>query len=548
MKHILLLLVLGLGLMLGSCQKFLEEAPTGSLTSESSITSNPGGQALVMGAYRSTNDLMSGAEWGDLGMASFEYLSGKAFAQYMTGVILFDIETNSYSGDRAYCQNAWNSWYQGVRDCNLAIIKIPEVAQMSDVDKSKALGQLHALRAYYYFNLVRHFGDVVYNTEVITDLASVARPRSSLKTIYDKIIVPDLQLAVASDLDEGRSTTGMITRLTARTLLADVYLTMAGYPYQEVNADADTSKQWCAEGLWTMSGYPVNTSSAKELLQKAKEQIDLVISNGGWQPLANYSYDNLHNPTNGNNKGEAIFQIQYLRGTRTNNIIAATLPIGSGIMADDTYGTMVPGESYSASYLPIDKRIQDRQMFFYTDTKHPSRDINTPPVAKFPVPFLYKYYDVDAVKGPPGGSSMNFNIYRLADVLLMQTEINWTLGQLGSPVPEIAVLFGINEVRERANLPAYAITDINLKTIMAERAYELIFERKMLWDQRRTRMALIDGEGEFSGIENLVGHHPVRFNYSLTKQHLLTPISSTEIDNNRNCLQNFGFAPQQVGQ
>lgn len=548
MKHILLLLVLGLGLMLGSCQKFLEEQPTGSLTSESSITSNPGGQALVMGAYRSTNDMMSGAEWGDLGMASFEYLTGKAYAQYMTGVILFDIENNSYSGDRAYCQNAWNSWYQGVRDCNLAIIKIPDVLQMSEVDKSKALGQLHALRAYYYFNLVRHYGDVIFNTEVITDLAEVARPRTSLKTIYDKIIVPDLQVAIASELGEGPSTTGMITKLTARTLLADVYLTMAGYPYQEINADPDTTKQWCSQALWTMNEYPVNTASAKELLQKAKEQIDLVISNGGWKTLVDYSYDNLHTPANGNNKGEAIFQIQYLKGTRPNNIIAATMPIGSGLMADDTYGTMVPNPTYSASYSPADKRIQDRQMYFYSDTKHPSRDINEPPCEKFPVPFLYKYYDKDAIKGPPGGSSMNFNIYRLADVLLMQTEVNWTLGQLGISVDAEDVIYGINQVRERANLPAYQMSDITLKTIMAERAYELNFERKMLWDQRRTRRALVDGVGEFTGIESLVGHQPTRFSYALTKQHLLTPISSTEIDNNRNCLQNYGFAPQQVGQ
>jgi hypothetical protein len=51
MKYILLL-VLGLGLMLGSCQKFLEETPTGSLTSESAITSAPGGLALASGPYR----------------------------------------------------------------------------------------------------------------------------------------------------------------------------------------------------------------------------------------------------------------------------------------------------------------------------------------------------------------------------------------------------------------------------------------------------------------------------------------------------------------
>ena len=49
--------------------------------------------------------------------------------------------------------------------------------------------------------------------------------------------------------------------------MADVYLTMAGYPYQEVT---DTTKAWCVDGLWTMTAYPVNTPSAKDLLAESQ--------------------------------------------------------------------------------------------------------------------------------------------------------------------------------------------------------------------------------------------------------------------------------------
>ena len=83
---------------------------------------------------------------------------------------------------------------------------------------------------------------------------------------------------------------------------------------------------------------------------------------------------------------------------------------------------------------------------------------------------------------------------------------------------------------------------------MAERAYELLFENKMIWDMRRTRMALKDGVGSFAAIEPLVGHQPKNFNYQFSAKHLLSPVSSTEIDNNKLCLQNFGWAPKQVGQ
>ncbi len=83
---------------------------------------------------------------------------------------------------------------------------------------------------------------------------------------------------------------------------------------------------------------------------------------------------------------------------------------------------------------------------------------------------------------------------------------------------------------------------------MSERAYELVWENKMLFDMRRTRTALIDGAGEFGGIENFVGHQPTSFNYEFSAKHLLAPVSSTEIDNNRLCTQNSGWLPQQKGQ
>ncbi len=82
---------------------------------------------------------------------------------------------------------------------------------------------------------------------------------------------------------------------------------------------------------------------------------------------------------------------------------------------------------------------------------------------------------------------------------------------------------------------------------MSERAYELIFENKMLWDQRRTRMCLIDGVGSFAGIERFVGHRPTDFSYSFSPINLLSPISGREIINNLKAKQNFSFLPKQVG-
>jgi hypothetical protein len=130
----------------------------------------------------------------------------------------------------------------------------------------------------------------------------------------------------------------------------------------------------------------------------------------------------------------------------------------------------------------------------------------------------------------------------------MLTEVNWSLRQLGQAASDDDIIKGINEVRARAALPAYRASNINLLTIMSERAYELIFENKMIWDQRRTRMCLVDGNGAFANIEPFIGHRPTDFSFSFSQMNLLCPISGREIINNAKCMQNFSFLPKQVGQ
>ena len=125
MKQILYMM-LALSLILSSCEKFLEESPAGSLTTEATLSSQASGVALATGAYRSLTSVTMGmSEWGGNQVGGLEYPTGKAYSQYM------------------------------------------------------------GAKLWYYFNLVRYYGDVVFNTEVITDLAKVQRPRTHLTGICD---------------------------------------------------------------------------------------------------------------------------------------------------------------------------------------------------------------------------------------------------------------------------------------------------------------------------------------------------------------------------
>lgn len=524
------------------CKKFLEETPTGQMTDQTVFTTAQEGAALTVGSYRSLAGWVGGAgDWGNYLPATMEYPTGEAFTSD-THVQFWKFQTNQVSGDLLDdYNNHWNSWYQGVRDCNLSITKLPGIAGMTADEKSRALGEVRTLRAWYYFCLVRYFGDVVMDTTILTKLSDAQQPRASLKSIYDDVILPDLEYAVnTSTLVDAKSTNGRVTKFVARAILADVYLTCAGYPYQEVATDP--TKNWCVSGLFAQQGYPVNTPGAKTFLKKAQEQLNAL-----YGAYALGTYTDLRNPDM-NNKGEAIFQAQFLGNVTDNQIVPAALPGLSHVsMYGDEYGTFVPSLAYYNSYNPSDKRIQERQFFYSSDTRSKKYDPSEGPADKFARPYLFKFYDSVAIKST-AHSGLNWNFYRYADILLMLTEVNWTLRQLGEAVSDDDIIKGINEVRARASLPTYRASNINLLTIMSERAYELIFENKMIWDQRRTRTSLIDGNGQFSGIENFIGHRPTDFSFSFSVMNLLCPISGREIINNLKCLQNFSFLPKQVGQ
>lgn len=511
---------------LSGCEEFLKEVPTENLTTAADLSGKEFAEPFAVGAYRRLPDWTSGAgDWGNNLAATLEYPTGGAYTSEPH--VLFDkFATNQVTGSlRDDFNNQWLYWYSGVQDCNLALKQLPLI-NLSEQEFNRYDAEVRTLRAFYYFCIVRYWGDAIFLTEPISDVFAAEMPRTSLKTIYDELIIPDLESAI-NKLPEGRSTTGRATQDVARAILADVYLTCAGYPYQEVATNP--TKNWCGEGLWQMQTYPVE--SGREFLKKAQTQLNALY---GKYSLG--TYDDLHNPAM-NNKGEAIFQVQYHRDLRSNGILMPSLPLLSAITPKEENGTFTPWIGYYDSYSNNDLRKQERQFFFTWDTKYN----NVKDTVRF-IPHLYKYYDREAVKSTYG-SGLNWSHYRYGEILLSLTEVNWALKQLGESVSDNDIVKGINEIRQRAKLLPLSASSLTLKDILSERAWELIFENKMLWDQRRTRKCLVYGDGEISSIENFIGHQPQIFNYSFEPMHLLSPLPGNEIDRNGIIEQNSGYLP-----
>ena len=119
----------------------------------------------------------------------------------------------------------WNNNYKAITRANTALMIMPDVLDMTADQKAQRSAELQFLRAFYYFDLVQHYGAVPLVvkgniTEVITDFK-----RAPVKDVYNQII-SDLvaAYAVLPDVYQ-QSDRGRATKWSASHLLAKVYLT-----------------------------------------------------------------------------------------------------------------------------------------------------------------------------------------------------------------------------------------------------------------------------------------------------------------------------------
>lgn len=505
MKKNIIYTCLAMGLGLTSCDDFLKENPTGQLTTSSSVSSPEIARAFVDGALSQIVTFNNGGGgWGGNNASLTEFMTGKADGNSQTEAFkFFDLE---YDSRAFYIDNWWAGMFSGISRANLAIQKVGEIATLPAATKTNMIAEAKTMRALYYFQLVRMFGDVPKLTALVTSLEEVQTPRSPVKEIYDEIIIPDLLEAEKSTLP-WRDAAGRVSMGLIKTLLADVYLTYSGFP---VKGGAQ--------------GYVESAKRSKEL-----------IDNGTFSLFTEYT--DMILPANRNTK-EFIFQVQHEKDIRNNGLTPVTLPAFNGIAAySDEYGGLIPRKEFVESFTKGDKRAQEKQ-FFYTYYKGHPNDYPAGDKRRDSLNlggyFIYKYFDKQAIDDD-AKANINYTIYRYADVLLMYAEAS----NRAEGKPNAQAQKALNDIRTRAKLPAVTTTNVDEfeQAVWAERYFELCYEGKMWFDIVRTRKVRNDVTKAW---DNFVGHKTV-YGKTFTEKNLLFPIPKREIDNNRKLVQNTGF-------
>ncbi|SFB21292.1 RagB/SusD family nutrient uptake outer membrane protein [Algoriphagus aquimarinus] len=442
-----------------SCSdEFLEVPATGQLA-EAQLTTLAGLEASLIAAYSQVNGrgnrLASPSNWVWGSIRGGDANKGTDPGDFSTINPIQRFEINAASGEVG---SKWNGAYEGIaRSNNVLRLMMSKAGDVTDADVVRISAQAKFLRAHYYFELKRDYGNTPYVDETV-DYGSGLEEISNTQDLYP-FIETDLKYAVAN-LPAVPSQVGRINSWGAKALLAKVYLYQKKYPeakvlFDDVIANGVTSR---GDKYDLVENYGEMFRGANDN-HKESVWVYQAAANTGSVNNANPEFD-LNYPYNGGPAGCCGFfqpSFTFVNSFRTD---ASGLPLVDG--SYNAAGNRVKNDQGMASkdaFTPdqgnLDSRLDHtvgRRALPYLDwDDHPGADWirNQPNGGPYaPKKYIYEKDEIgkfqDGSSWTAGYTGMNFMMIRFADVLLMAAEVEVELGGL-----EKAREY-VNRVRTRA--------------------------------------------------------------------------------------------------
>jgi starch-binding outer membrane protein, SusD/RagB family len=352
----------------------------------------------------------------------------------------------------------WNDPYQGIFRVNVLLVKLPGVPGMDDALKARFAAEAKALRAHYYFNLVRMFKNIPLLLQPLTATNIYEVTQAKPEEVYAQI-EKDLNEAIAvlpTSLPPAEL--GRITKGAAKALLGKVYL----YENKKTEAAAQFAEINGTPGQTSSYGYKLLTNFADLWIASNKFNTESIFEE---------THTNLGRSTWGNwgsssDEGNTFVQ---MTGPRSYQKKTANAP--------DIYPA---GWSFSVitqslyDFIKTDPRFN--ATVFDAAALKAAGDIDYTPgymnTGYFLKKFIPRATDITTLGG---NTELNFvhdtYIIRLADTYLMEAE---ALGATGARAQAL-----LDAVRARVGLPS---VPVSLQAIKNERRAELAGEGHRWFD------------------------------------------------------------------
>lgn len=490
------------------CQKKLTEDPKGNLTPVNYLKTQADLDAAVTsiyamyavdGAYAFTSKSTSyfgaddlttdpGLNKGD--MRAFDQLNG----------------SSSNSSMNAEWNGPWTAIYQA----NNVITNYNQV-NSTETLKNQSVGQAYFLRAWGYYNLVRTFGPVPLIDKVIP--VDDRPARSDVSSVYG-LIVNDLKIAKRLLPTSFPGQPGRANQMAARAMLADVYLTMAGWPLKKT-----------------------------ENYALAAAEADSVIKTGTYSLMNDYAA-----VFTTNNNSESVFAIQFNVGGGSPNRTfgSSSVPLdevaSNGSSGWDDYYPEInfflnapKCARTDATFYTTLKLIQADKSFKLVPWNSSETHAGHPYYKKFRAGLNDGVIETaTTIQTINPSTNKTTDIIRYPLVLLDYAEAS----AMATGGPSAAAYIAVNQVRTRAGLPnltpGLSATNFQ-KAVVNERGYEFAGEFGIRWfDIVRLQMLpeIIAARGN--------KENPINFTGDISQRYI-APIPQNEMYRNPAWTQNPGY-------
>ncbi len=212
-----------------SCEDYLNEELISGVSAGGYYSRAAGLEDAVDATYSFLREIYSNERAHSLSIFGTDTHTNGADGGYK-GFNRYDNELNSTVN---ILDQQWTFLYQGINQANAVLNRIDGVADMAESVKTVRRAEVSFLRAFYYFYLVRTWGDVHFTLEETVG-AEVNANKTAQSTIYEDGIIPDLEFAIAN-LPNTQGNYGRATKPAAEFLLGQVYLTRGYQSFGSAN-------------------------------------------------------------------------------------------------------------------------------------------------------------------------------------------------------------------------------------------------------------------------------------------------------------------------
>ncbi len=456
-----------------ACTDDFIDVPSKNQNSDDFFNTAKDYEDALIGAYDLLQSTYLNVLLGEI--ASDNTLCGGENANDVPGFQQIDDMIHTASNEQL--RDIWSRMYAGVNRTNY-ILEYQDKLTFSE--KNNIIGQVKFLRAYYYFELVKWFGDVPMIVDKRFQFGDQFNIDRTPKAEVYAQIEADL-VDAANKLPLTQTTDGKVTRGAAQSLLGKVYL-------------------------------------FQNKFDEAANELEKVIGSNVYRLVSDFNSIFEHE---GENNAESVFEIQYTDAEgasfdclqcSSGNVAVGFSGIRSydGPVFDSGYSFNVPTQELVDAFENGDKRkdVTVLDIVAWAAANNAKYTEGYEHTGYFNRKYLPRKGDKnigDANLTNPN----NYRAIRYADVLLMAAEAQ---NRKTSPDDTKAKLY-LNQVRERAGLlPITATGSVLTSSILKERRIELAGEGHRFFDLVRTAEA-----------SNFI-------NGFVTGKHELFPIPTIEID------------------